>query len=418
VPTTHWTSIQNIYKSVISLTFVNIQRVKYKDLEQIPNININKNFKQNFSGSSPAPFIGRYGYPNINVGFLSPQFGGDTSHYDSPNLWSKGRFPIGNIASLRYGLVNSRTQGKINDARKPNKFLEIIQEVGMAKKAVELEVNLTKIPQLNIKPQKEIIPFGPASKLQKAKITSNPKVDTRVERVVSDTDLKSAPGIISLYKKGFEENFLTKLMSVGNTGLKKNRILVPTRWSITAVDDTVGKDLLKEVKDYSVGDYQLHFGGEWGNYYLVLFFPEVWSYELFEMYLGHKVNEWSKAGNFYSTDYENYKGRKSYAEECAGGYYAARLPVIEKMKANKRQQSALVLRFISSEYNVPLGVWVCREATRKSLSKKPISFASQELMFKYATELIKRKFSFDLNLLLKESKLLKNKKEQRKLTEF
>jgi hypothetical protein len=207
-------------------------------------------------------------------------------------------------------------------------------------------------------------------------------------------------------------------MSVGNTGLKKNRILVPTRWSITAVDDTVGKDLIKEVKDYSVGDYQLHFGGEWGNYYLVLFFPEVWSYELFEMYLGHKVNEWSKAGNFYSTDYENYKGRKNYAEECAGGYYAARLPVLEKMKSNKRQQSALVLRFISSEYDVPLGVWVCREATRKSLAEKPISFATQELMFKYATELIKRKFSFDLSLLLKESKLLKEKNQQRKLNEF
>jgi DNA repair protein NreA len=397
---------------------MNIQRVKFKDIEQIPSININKNFKQNFQGSSPAPFIGRYGYPNINVGFLSPQFSGDTSHYDSPKQWSSGRFPIGSIASLRYGLVNSRTEGNITGARKPNRFLEIIQEVGMAKKAVELEVNLNKIPQLQLKSQKEIIPFGPASKLQKARITANPKVDSRVERVVYDTDLKSAPGIISLYKKGFEENFLTKLMSVGNTGLKKNRILVPTRWSITAVDDTVGKDLIKEVKDYSAGDYQLYFGGEWGNYYLVMFFPEIWSYELFEMYLGHKVNAWSKAGNFYSTDYENYAGRKSYAEECAGGYYAARLPVLEKMKEQKRQQSALVLRFISPEYNVPLGVWVCREASRKSLSEKPLSFGSQELMFKYAKELMMRKFSFDIDLLLKESKLLKNKKEQRKLGEF
>ena len=397
---------------------MNIQKVKFKDIEQIPNININKSFKQNFQGSSPAPFIGRYGYPNINVGFLSPQFSGDTSHYDSPKQWSSGRFPIGSIASLRYGLVNSRKEGNILSARKPNRYTEIIQEVGMAKKAVELEVNLSKIPKLQLKPQKEIIPFGPASKLQKARITANPKVDSRVERVVYDTDLKSAPGIISLYKKGFEENFLTKLMSVGNTGLKKNRILVPTRWSITAVDDTVGKDLIKEVKDYSVGDYQLYFGGEWGNYYLVMFFPEVWSYELFEMYLGHKVNAWSKEGNFYSTDYENYAGRKNYAEECAGGYYAARLPVLEKMKNNKRQQSALVLRFISSEYNIPLGVWVCREASRKSLSEKPLSFASQELMFKYAKELMRRKFSFDIDLLLDKSKLLKEKKEQRKLSEW
>ena len=95
-----------------------IERVKYKDIEQIPNININKKFKQNFSGSSPAPFIGRYGYPNINVGFLSPQFSGDTSYYDSPQIWSKSKFPIGSIANLRYGLVNSRTEASIKDALK------------------------------------------------------------------------------------------------------------------------------------------------------------------------------------------------------------------------------------------------------------------------------------------------------------
>ena len=88
------------------------------------------------------------------------------------------------------------------------------------------------------------------------------------------------------------------------------------------------------------------------------------------------------------------------------------------MKEQKRQGSCLALRFITSEYNIPLGVWVCREATRKSLQEKPITFADQSLMMKYAEELIKRKFGFDLSLLLKESKLLKTKKEQKRLVEF
>jgi DNA repair protein NreA len=393
-----------------------MQRIKFKDIEQIPKLKVNKNFKQQFQGSSPAPFIGRFNYPNVNVGFLSPQFGGDTSYYDSPQLWNKGNFKMGTIASMRYGLVNSRTKGNVYNFN--NKILNICQEVGMAKKAVELEVALNKPPKLNLKPEKEIMPFGPQSQINKARITANPKVDSRVERIVSDTDLKSAPGIISLYKKGFEETFLNKLLSVGNTGLKRNRKLVPTRWSITAVDDTVGKELIKEVKDYQPGNYQLHFGGGWGNYYLVFFFPEVWSYELFEMYLHHKINPWSKEQNFYSTDYENYKGRKSYAEECAGGYYANRISVLEQMKKNKRQQSSLVLRFITPDYNVPLGVWVCREATRKALAQKPLTFASQELMFKYAEQLIQRKFGFNINKLLSQSKLLKEKNQQRKLNEF
>ncbi|MFH1276257.1 MAG: hypothetical protein ABIH82_04025 [Candidatus Woesearchaeota archaeon] len=395
-----------------------IKRVKFKDIEQLPNFNINKNFKQNFQGSSPAPFIGRFGYPKINIGFLSPQISGDTSNYDSPSSWSKNNSSINNIASLRYGLVNSRTQNSVKDLQNNSRFLEIIQEVGMASKPVELEVNLNKIPKLDIKLEKEVSPFGPASKLDKAKITSNTKVDSRVERIVSDTDLKAAPGILSLYKKGFDENFLTKLISTANTGLKNNRKLVPTRWSITAIDDTIGKQLITEIKDYSPGEFQAYFSGEWGNYYLILFFPEVWGYELFESYVNYQVNPWSKAGYFYSTDYENYAGRKTYAEETAGGYYACRIGVLEKLKALKRQGSVLALRFITSEYNIPLGVWVCREASRKSLAEKPITFSSEELMLRYAKLLIQKKFGFDIEVLLKESKLLKQNKEQSKLNKY
>ena len=393
-----------------------IERVKYKDIEQIPKLRVNKNFKQDFQGSAPAPFIGRFGYPLVNIGLLSPQIIDDSPIYDSPRLWSQSNTKIGEVASLRYGLVNSRKKWKIK--HQEGRFLEIIQEVGMAKKAVELEVNLKKIPKLNLKSEKEIIPWGPASEMLKARITSNTKIDQKVDKIVSDTDLKAAHGILNLYKKGFEENSLSKLISVGNLGLKRNRKLVSTRRSITAVDDTVGKQLIKEIKDYNLGDYQLHFGQGWGNYYLLLFFPEVWSYELFETYLHKPVNPWSRRGYRYSTDYEGYEGRKKYAEETAEGYYAARLPVLEKMKNKKRQYSCLTLRFISEEYNLPLGVWVCREAARKSVAEKPLTFASEESMLQYAKELIRSKFNFDLGLLLSESKLLKEKKEQTKLSTF
>ena len=88
------------------------------------------------------------------------------------------------------------------------------------------------------------------------------------------------------------------------------------------------------------------------------------------------------------------------------------------MKELKRQHSCLALRFITPEYNVPLGVWVCREATRKSTQEKPLTFGSQELLLKYAQEFIQRKFGFDISLLLNESKLLKEKKEQKKLGQF
>jgi hypothetical protein len=222
---------------------------------------------------------------------------------------------------------------------------------------------------------------------------------------------------MALYKKGFEEATLNKALSVGALGIGHNRKLVPTRWSITAVDDTLGKNIIDEISQYQQGDLQFYFGGGWGNYYLVFFFPDAFRYELFEMYLKREVNPWSKQGYKYSTDYESYEGRTTYADETAGGYYAARLPVLEKLRAMKRQCSALVLRFITDEYNVPLGVWVCREATRKSVNSEGVVFRSKEEMFGYARELVREKFNFNVDFLLERSKLLHEGK-QKTLGEF
>ena len=397
---------------------MHLQRIKYRDIEKIPKLQINKSFKQEFLGSIPAPFIGRFGYPKVNIGILSPQINDKDTNYDSPKGWNKNNTTIGEIATLRYGLVNSRLKWNIKDMNSSERFLSICKEAGMASKPIEAEVALNKIPVLNLKQEKDIIPWGPASEVRTAKLTSNAKVDSRVERVVSDIDLKAAPALVSLYKKGFEEQALTKLISVGNIGLGKNRKLVPTRWSITAVDDTVGKNLIAEIKTFQLGTYKIHFGGGWGNYYLLLFFPEIWSYELFETYLDQKVNPWSQKGYIYSTDYEAFEGRKNYAEETAGGYYACRIAVLEKMKENKRQNSCLALRFITPEYNIPLGVWVCREAARKSLQTEAITFFSEDDMFKYVRQLIQLKFGFNINNLIEHSKLLKQKKEQKNLKQY
>jgi len=394
---------------------MNLTRVKFKDIEEIPKLKITKNFKQQFQGSSPAPFIGRFGYPQVSIGILSPQFSGDMENYASPRLWSTNNTKIDEIAANRYSLVNSKELHGINNLK--GRFLEMVQEVGMGKQS-EVEIILKKLPKLSLRSEREIIPYGPAADIQKARITANTKIDLKIEKVIRDIDLKSVPALTSLYQKGFEEAALSKLLSVGTLGLKKNRKLVPTRWSITATDDIIGKELICEIKEYPPGEYQAYFGGGWGNYYLLLFFPEVWSYELFETYLSSPVNPWSKQGYRYSTDYESYQGRKSYAEETAGGYYAARISILEKMKQNKRQASCLALRFITSAYNVPLGVWICREAARKSCQSIALEFSSQKLLLQYAQNFIKAKFNFDLNLLLKESRLLKIKKLQTKLTQF
>lgn len=376
--------------------------------------------KSEFSSSSPAPFVGRYGYPKINVGVLSPvelENNEDAWLYDAPRHWANNDFEIRQIVDYRSALINSRFKSHILDARKQNKFLDISKEVGMASKPVDLDVKLQDKPRFRLTTDSNAAPTGPAGELQNLTITSNPKIDTKVDKVVSDIHLKAAPAMAYLYDKGFEENFITKLLSVGNIGMEKNRKLVPTRWSITASDDILAKHLMNNVQDYRQIDYQAYFGGYLGNHYLILTFPDCWSYELFEMYMPKASFNLGETIE-YTTDHESHKGRKDYAENCAGGYYAARLAVLEKLNSIKRNGSCLLLRFITGDYSVPLGVWVCRESARKALSNKPIIFNSKELLLRYATLLIKKKFGYDIQLLLRKSKLLNNMKKQRKINEF
>lgn len=371
--------------------------------------------EKDFSGSSPAPFVGHYGYPYLNVGILCTQNTSEDAYlYDAPRQWSEKNYQIPELVVLRSSLINSRFKTHIKGS---DRFLDIAQEVGMASKPADLEVNLKKKPRFKLDLQPFITPMGPRVDLIKASLTSNPRIHFKVDKVVSDKDLKANEAILYLYKNKFDENFLTRLISVGQLGLKKNRRLVPTRWSITCVDDIIAKSLINEIKNYGEADYQCYFGSYLGNYYLILFFPDVWSYELFEMYLPKA--SWNPTSKLqYTTDYESYYGRKTYAEECSGGYYACRVAILEKLSSLRKQGSVLALRFITDEYNVPLGVFVCREATRKSLNSKSIKFSSLNLVLNYAKEFIKNRFNCNIEHVLKESKLLNSIKTQKKLTSF
>lgn len=373
--------------------------------------------KTEITGQSPAPFVGHYGYPNVNVGILAPPEKVENPElYDAPKIWAKENYRIPQIVAFRSSLVNSRFVSAVKDMS--GKLLEISREVAMASRPADVEIELQKAPLMRMSFDVETAPMGPSARLKSAEITSNTKVAAAVEKAVADTDWKAQNAVVYLHDKGFDENFIMRMFSVGTLGLEKNRKLVPTRWSITATDDILGKHTIDEVKKQSnhLG-YSAYFGSYLGNYYLLLFFPEPWSYELFESYV--PSGRWAEnPSGKYSTDYENVNGRKSYAESTAGGYYTVRLAIAEHLAGIKRQASCLALRFITDEYAVPLGVWVTREATRKALQNKPIEFSSKELLLNYAAAKIKKNFNYDVGEMLHNSVLLKEMRTQAKLNKF
>ena len=370
-----------------------------------------------YGNSPPSVFVGKFGYPNVNVGVMSPvKIDKLAWLYDSPEEWAARNFSAREVLNLRNHLINSRFKSGIKNFK--GKLLDVAQEVGMAYRPVDMEVNLKEKPSKRILMNFINAPLTNNANVRSIKLVSNPKVETKVDKVISDIDMKSVDGLFSLYSKGTSENFLSKILSIGLLGLKKNRKLVPTRWAITATDDSITKKYLDELRNFDIIENAAFYGGYMGNNYLIMMFDDVWGFELFEMEIPLKNNPWSKSGKVYATDFEDFDGRKNYAEETAGGYYAARLPIVEKLFKMRKQAGVVVVRIITEEDEFPLGVWVCREAVKKSLDIRHLVFSDKELLIGYGKALLKKKFGIDLDYILKESRLLKRIKTQKRLVEF
>ena len=198
----------------------------------------NEHSKKEFFGENYNVFVGRLGYPNINVGLLNINEPRKDDTIDNPLLWAKNEHDINRILQLRSNLINSNFRTKIKGFN--DRFMDIAQEVSLSSRPVDTEIVLDKKPEFKLTFNQETTPYGPTIKLEKARLTENPKIPTKVDKIIND-DLSARNSLNILYEHGFEENYLTKVFSLGNLGAGSNKKLVPTRWSITAVDDTIGK---------------------------------------------------------------------------------------------------------------------------------------------------------------------------------
>ncbi|MEK6819233.1 MAG: hypothetical protein AABY10_04865, partial [Nanoarchaeota archaeon] len=100
---------------------------------------------QKFSGSSPPEiFVGKWNYPNVYAGVLSPTEHGDTSLMSSPEEWHKNKLSISSILTLRNKLIYGRQQKNVHAVLTEKKFLPVIQEIAMSEKPVSAEYELEK----------------------------------------------------------------------------------------------------------------------------------------------------------------------------------------------------------------------------------------------------------------------------------
>ena len=299
-----------------------------------------------FGASPPGFFVGHFNYPNVYLGPLIPfqefEAGLDITDYhilDAPELWF-GKQMI-EVIRYRSSLVRSNFKLNVNIGQKSRKntpsiktlkLLETSQELSMAARPVDTESKLERM-NLRMMMDNHALPMGPSGVTEKIEITENTKVHPKVDYCVSDTDLKASDAISDyLYFKGqVPESTIKRVFSAGLLGEKSRRRIVPTRWSITAVDDIISKALIKEIKKFpEINDYQIFEATYLDNHFKILLFPGKFIYEMNEVWAPNTLWNISLDGRVRNlkpqimTDFEFYRGRKSYASNITGAYYAAR----------------------------------------------------------------------------------------------
>ncbi|HLI45792.1 MAG TPA: Nre family DNA repair protein [Geobacterales bacterium] len=369
--------------------------------------------KRVIQGSSPpAVFVGRFGYPKVRIGPLLPSLLGDTSRYDFPEGWSALR--LEDILNFRFSMVRSYKFASIEEARIEPNWLQSLQEMVASRNPVDMEVKLASIPSNKPLLDDVVEPLGPSARLEHFTFLSNFKIDDRVEKAYYDRDLKAGEALFKLYLENVEISRLSKILSLGMLGTRKNRKLVPTRWSITAVDDTVSKKLVERIKDFeTIDNIRVFYIEKHLNRFVVMLFPSKWLYEWIECW--YPQTTWNLYGQEPEAegDYEGYSGRKEYAS-LGGCYYAVRLAIAEYLYKEKKQAGALAIREILPGFITSIGVWFVRESIRDLLKQKYIEVDN----YTGALDYIFSKLKFNRNKLIEKSKILKYIYFQKKIEDY
>ena len=301
-----------------------------------------------YQGSSPSVFIGSYGYPDIQGGPLL------INDSDNPPEWIRQNLGMEDIVGIRARTIRG------------NSGLEAVagnlQEIALSTIPLDVDVLFTKPVAFSLNFDGTVAPVGLTGPVRHMDVIGSARVERAVDRVTSDTDVTATDACVALMDSAIDVYQITKLMTAGQLG--KRRKFVPTRWAITAVDDTLSIQMKREIARYPPLDEIRLFDGEcYGNRILCILVPGDWKYEMIECW--GKQTLWAGDEAVIVQDREGLT-KKGYSP-ISGAYYSARLAACEYLKSVRRCARVIIVRNVSSEYWAPLGTWVIREATRKAM---------------------------------------------------
>ncbi len=352
-----------------------------------------------YGSSPPDIFVGRIGWPHVYIGPLVPPQLGDTSMLGTPEMWTNKTIP--EIVEMRSMLIRGMHRTSIKNADN-GKVEEMIKEIALAEKYSTVDVKLKHAPGGGMSFSENSQPFGPGAPLD-AMSVEDAHSDIRLESAYEDDAMSASTAMLELYEKGVEVSKIQRALAAGTLGRKGRRVFVPTRWSITATDDTISKTKLRAIKQYDTIDaVRIYENYSLDNRWIIMMIPGAWEYESMEAWYPNTTWNMNSKDIDMGASYEPFDGRKTYAE-IGGCYYAARLAVSECLEALKGQAKVIILREVHSGYIMPVGVWNVREHVRAALRTEPRVFAGLNDAVAYAAG----KLEIPIPVWMRNGKLLK-----------
>ena len=347
-----------------------------------------KSAGNSLSGSTPpSVFVGRYGYPKIQVYPSTPPAFGDTSVYEDASKWLD--MDMNSFLEMRLSLLRGGRPIEVTKASSPDYFLQDLQVMSLSNSPVDVEMVLAKpISGKEYVLSEYTPPMGPSAPLESLHVgTVHP--NRNAEKIFYDTDMKASPGIYSLYKSNLDVTSITRMLSIGALGIGKKRRMVPTRWAITATDKVVSDENVEILKRYpSVDKFQAFVRKVSGNLFMAVIAPNSWRFEWGEAWFPGST--WNSFGDRVELmiDHEEYGGRSSYPD-IGGCYYSSRLAVSEYLTSIRRSGAPMLWREIYPNFNIPLGVWFVRENVRAMFSSRPVECDTLEEAISYLSSFTK-----------------------------
>jgi hypothetical protein len=332
------------------------------------------------------------------------------------------------IVDFRYSLLRGFSKANVSDAQNGGKFIETLQDVAMMTKPVDTELVLARPPRKMLDLREDSQPFGPIAPLASFH-AGNSSVDNRIEKAFYDGDLPADDAVLQLYRNGVLVTRIQRAFSLGMFGESKRRKLVPTRWSITAVDSNLSLKLMSRVRHHPlIDEFRVYKYTYLDNIYVGLLTPEHWKFEWLEAWFEpellatsfpdvNMVEDVEKSSYVSPKGYrpvmlgdsEGFRGRKTYAKP-GGCYYSARLAVSEYLDSIGKQAGAIMLREIHPGYIMPVGVWNVRESLRVLLRTPFERFDSMDAALNHVSNI----FEIPKRGWMETSALLQNAYFQRK----